>query len=79
MPVVELRDRPALYPQPLDVAPLVVVAALPEEVELGVVPERPLALVAGAFQLERDEVVALQEADEVRGRDDERPVLMSLH
>ena len=63
----------------LDVPALVVVAAPPDELELGIVPERLLDLAERAKLLERDQVVALEEADEIGGGDDERPVFVELH
>ena len=69
-----LDDGPAGRLELGDVQALVLVAALLEELELRVVAERLLDLAARTRQLERDEVVALEEADEVRGADDQRAV-----
>ena len=69
-----LDDGPAGRLELGDVQALMRVAAFLQEFELRIVAERLLDLAAGARQLERDEVVALEEADEVRGADDERPV-----
>ena len=69
-----LDDRVAGCFELGDVATLVLVAALLEQLELRIVAKRLLDLAACPRQLERDEVVALEEADEVRGADDQRAV-----
>ncbi len=69
-----LDDGPAGRLELGDVQALVSVTALLQELELRVVAERLLDLAARTRQLERDEVVALEEADEVRGADDQRAV-----
>ena len=69
-----LDDGPAGRLELGDVQALVRVAALLQELELRIVAERLLDLAARTRQLERDEVVALEEADEVRGADDQRAV-----
>ena len=55
------------------------VAALADQLQLGVVPDRLLELAARAELLERHQVVALEEADEVGCGHDERAVVMELH
>ena len=79
VPELHLHDRPAELAEAGDVPLLVVVASLADELELGVVAERLLELAAGTQLLERDQVVALEVADEIGGRDDERPVFVELH
>ena len=69
-----LDDRPSSGPELVDVVALVIEAATADQVELGIIAERFLDRAGGAQQLERDEVVALEEADEIRGADDQRPV-----
>ena len=69
-----LDHRPSRCPELVDVAALVIEAAPADQVELRILAEGLLDLAGGTQQLERDEVVALEEADEVRGADDQRPV-----
>ena len=79
VPGRDLVDRPAGRAQPLEVGGLVRVAALLHQLELGILPERLLPLAGDPTQLERREVVAGQEPDQVRGTDDDRPVRVLLH
>ena len=58
---------------------LVSIAALLEQLELGVVAFRLLAQPGDPLELERREVVAGQVADEVGGADDDRSVFVFLH
>src|SRR3990170_1940574 len=75
----ELDDRPALGATALEEGALMRLAALLEQLQLRVLPVgRLLPEVVGAAELERGEVIAGQEADEVGGADDERAVLVAL-
>ncbi|MFI5226981.1 MAG: hypothetical protein ACHQ3P_09930 [Candidatus Limnocylindrales bacterium] len=68
-------DRPAARPVALQVALLVLVAALLEEEQLGVLAMvRPFPAALEPTELERGEVVAGKLADEVGGTDDDRAV-----
>jgi hypothetical protein len=57
----------------------VVVAAAADQLQLRIIPERLLDLAARTGKLERDEVVALEEADEIGRGDDEAAVVVELH
>ena len=74
-----LDDRAALLAERLDVQRLVLVAAPPDELELRVVADGLLELAARTQLLERHQVVALEEADEVCRGHDQRAVVMELH
>ena len=74
-----LHDRPALLAERLDVQRLVLVAAPPDELQLRVVADGLLELAARTQLLERHQVVALEEADEVCRGHDQRAVVMELH
>ena len=70
-----LVDRSALGPEPFEVRLLVRVAALLQEHDLRVLPlVRLLPAALDPADLERRQVTAFQEADEIRGGDDQRPV-----
>ena len=75
----DLQNIPTLGPKSSDVCLLVGVAALLDQGELRIIPERLVPQPMGSFELQRDEVVALEEPDEIGRGDDERPVFMSLH
>ncbi len=79
LPVGHLPDAAASGGQDLDVALLVVVAAPPDEVQLGIIPNGLLDLAARAGLLERDQVIALEKPDQIGCRDDEGAVLVELH
>ena len=76
---LHLDDRAALVAERVDVQRLVLVAAAPDELQLGVVADGLLELAARAQLLERHQVVALEEADEVCRGHDQRAVVMELH
>ena len=74
-----LHDGAALLAEGLDVQRLVLVAAPPDELELRVVADGLRELAARTELLERHQVVALKEADEVCRGHDQRAVVMELH
>ena len=72
-----LRDpsySPARRLQPGEIAPLVLLAALGDQVQLRIEPLRPGDEAGERSQLQPDEMLAGQEADQIRGREDGLPI-----
>ena len=78
-PQLDLVDAATLVTEAAEIRLLVVVAASADELELRIVPKWFLDRPGGAELLERDQMVALEEADEIGGGDDQRAVGMQLH
>src|SRR4051812_45976624 len=70
----DLVDRATLCPKSLEERALVGVTAFLEEHDLGIQAlRRTLPATLDAAELQRRQVAALQESDQIRGADDERP------
>ena len=76
---LDLVDGAPLLAELREVRLLVIEAALPDQFQLGIVTDRLLELPGRAQLLERDQVVALEEAHEIGGGHDECAVGMELH
>ena len=71
---LDLVDGAALRPERGEMRRLVLEAAPLDELQLWVVPDRPLDPTARGLELKGYEVVAGEVADEIRGTDDDRSV-----
>ena len=74
VPGRDLVDGASLVAEGCQVGGLMLEPAFLDELQLRVVPERPLDPTARCFELQGHQVVAGEITDEVRGADDDRSV-----
>ena len=76
--LIQAADTPSAAGQTLEVGLLVLLAALGDEIELRILPLRPLDEAAEGRALEVRQMGAGEETDQIGGRED-RPTINELH